>query len=177
MRVTASILDGFMHDDKPPQTHRIDFLVRKHHTNEASHFGVRLDQRAVSSGGPDVTGQTITVCPQTAWQHDDFRRHTARRNKVRRQQQLLGTVTKIVPSRFQPTNPLRTSHPVRSNRKSDGAVSCGMVNLFGFRLLFTRGRRCKLRHIHGVFLCKELSRQRKIRFFNWLNYRTFCVKK
>ena len=47
VRIAVGVIDGFVHGNNVPQTHRFDLLVRELQTDEAGQLGIRLREFAL----------------------------------------------------------------------------------------------------------------------------------
>lgn len=122
VRIAVGVVDGFVHGNDVPQTHRFDLLIRELLTDEAGQFGVRLGQLALVSLGADLLRDPVVVLEEHALENGDFGRHAARRLEVRRTEHLLGIVSDAETVAFQTLDPVLAGRAVGGDAEVDDAV-------------------------------------------------------
>ena len=122
VRIAAGVVDGLVHGNDVPQTHRFDLLVRELLTDEAGQFGFRLPQLALVGLGADLLRDPVVVLEEHALENGDFGRHAIGRLEVRRTEHLLGVVSGAETIVFQTLDPVPTGRAVAGDREVDDAV-------------------------------------------------------
>ncbi len=121
-RIAAGVVDGFVHDNDPDQTHLLDLLIRELLTDEASELGVRLGELALVGLGVDILRDPVVVLEGHALENRDFGRHAARRLEVRGTEHLIGVVAHAEFFAFEPGDPVLAGRTVAGDREVDDAV-------------------------------------------------------
>ncbi len=82
-RIAAGVVDGFVHGNDVPQTHRFDLLVGELLTDEAGDLGVRLRELPLVGLGADHRSSPAPFLEETAFEDGDFGRHAVGRLEIR----------------------------------------------------------------------------------------------
>ena len=121
-RTAAGVVDGLVHGNDVPQTHRFDLLVRELLTDEAGQFGVRLRKLALVGLGANLLRDPVVVLEEHALENGDFGRHAIGRLEVRRTEHLFGVVSDTETVAFQTLDPVLAGRAVAGDREVDDAI-------------------------------------------------------
>jgi len=144
-RIVIGILDGFVHGDDPDQTHGFDLLVRKHSTDEASHFGIRDGKLALVGLGTNVLRDPINVFEEHTLEYSDFSRDTFRRLEVFRAEHAFGVITDSEAFLLEAVDPFGTGCAVGSDREVDDTILFApVVSRFRNRQLTAEETECHI---------------------------------
>ena len=122
VRTAVGIVDGFVHGNDVPKTHRFDLLVRELQTDEAGQFGVRYDELAQGALGTNLPRDSVVVLEEHTLENGNFGRHATRRLEVRRTEHLLGIVIYAETIAFQTLDPVLAGRAVGGDAEVDDAV-------------------------------------------------------
>ena len=121
-RTAVGILDGFVHDNNPTETHRFDLLVRKVLTDEAGNLSVGLRQLAQSALGTNLLRNPIVVMEEPALEDGDLSGNTGGRLETPRTEHTFGVDAQMEAFAPEPFDPLRTGRAVGRDAEVDDAV-------------------------------------------------------
>lgn len=119
----VGVVNGFVHNNNTPQTHRFDILVRELLTDEAGRFCIRLRELVLVGLGANPRCGPVVVPEEATPQNGEFGRHIARRNEVRRAEHLLRGVTHVEAFElFGPVDPVLAGNTTGGNAEIDDAI-------------------------------------------------------
>ena len=135
-QTAAGVVDGFVHDDDPPEAHGFDLLIRELLTDEADQFDVRLRELTLIGLDADLFCDPVVVLEEHTLEDSNFCRHATRRPKVRRTEYLLGEVSDPETVTGETLDPVFAGCAVTRDREVDDAIFLAPL-LFTF---FRHGR-------------------------------------
>ncbi len=122
-RSATGILDGFVHGNDPPKTHRLDLLVRKHFTDKAGDFGVRGFELALGRECTNLLGDPIVIIlEEHALEDGDFGRHARGRLEVLGPEHALGVISDAEAFLLEARDPFLAGRSIALDREVDDTV-------------------------------------------------------
>ena len=121
-RVAIGILDGFVHDDDPNETHGFELFVREVLPDEASHFGVRFREVPLGGFGANLLCDAVFVREERPFQDSNLGGDVLGGLEVLRAKDLLGVVAETIPFLLETLGPLWASGTVGSDGQVDDTI-------------------------------------------------------
>jgi len=121
-RNTARIFDGVAHDDNPPETHFLQFLVREFLADEAGDFRIRLFELPPFSFSANLASDAVVVIEERALNDGNLGGDTLGGFEVLVAENAFGVTLHIIILAFKAGNPPFPSRAIAGDREVDYAV-------------------------------------------------------
>lgn len=92
-RIAVKVVDGLVHDNDAPQSHRFDLLIRELLANEAHDLDVGGGEFTLTGIDEDLPRDQIIVLKEYALENSDLGGYAVGWREVRRTEHLLGVAT------------------------------------------------------------------------------------